>query len=215
MFEYPKILKNPFDPIYNLKDSEKYSIKETEELISIEKYSYSLFAFWTAVIINLQRRIEKFGINIFLNIADKDEPYNAEGNTLKDRWLNINEYKIVAYAKRLNIINHITHDMITTLYWMKSNTNEEEIKNISLQEILSIIYLIEKNLFLCEFKEDKRGKNPTIINSKMKFRRKEDNRTDYNDVPRTYHDLLLRSGVKIFEEQNKKIESKPILDKYC
>lgn len=215
MFEYPKILKSPFDPIYNFKESEIYSIKEAEELISINKYSYSLIAFWTAVIINLQRRIESFGINIFLSIADKNEPYNLNGNSLKDRWLSINEYKIIAYAEKLNLINHITHDLITTLFWMKSNTNEDENRNLTLQEILSIIYLIEKNLFLSVFKKDKRNPNPEIINSKMKFRRKDDNKTNFNDIPSTYNDLILRSGVKIFEEQNKKIEDHTIVDKYC
>lgn len=218
MFEYPKLLTNPFNPIYNLEDSEIYSIKEAQDLILIEKYSYSLFAFWTCVVINLQRRIENFGINIFLNMAKKsgeNEPYNINGNTLKDRWLNINEYKIIDYAKKLNIINHVSHDIITTLFWMKSNTNEDENKNLTQQEILSIVYLLEKNLFLLPFKEDKRGKNPTIINSKMKFRRKDDTKTDYNDVPKTHHELMLRSGVKIFEEQNKKIETHNILDEYC
>lgn len=215
MFEYPKILRNPIDPIYNFKESEIYSIKESEELISINKYSYSLIAFWTAVIINLQRRIESFGINIFLSITDKDEPYNLNGNSLKDRWLSINEYKIIAYAKKLNLINHLTHDLINTLFWMKSNTNEDENKNLTLQEILSIIYLIEKNLFLSEFKKDKRNHNPEIINSKMKFRRKDDNKTNIHDIPSTYNDLILRSGVKIFEEQNKKVEEHKIIDKYC
>lgn len=215
MFEYPEILKNPFDSIYNFKESEIYSIKESQELILINKYSYSLIAFWTAVIINLQRRIESFGINIFLSIADKNEPYNLSGNSLKDRWLSINEYRIIAYAKKLNLINHITHDLITTLFWMKSNTNEDENKNLTLQEILSIIYLIEKNLFLSAFKKDKRNHNPEIINSKMKFRRKDDNKTNVNNISSTYNDLILKSGVKIFEEQNKKIEDHHIIDKYC
>ena len=34
MFEYPKILNDPFDSIYNLKNSEIYSIKETSRLCS-------------------------------------------------------------------------------------------------------------------------------------------------------------------------------------
>lgn len=214
MLEYPEILKNPFNPIYNFEDSEIYSIKETEELISLEKYSYCLFAFWNAVIINLQRRIENFGINIFLDLVKEEVQYNQNANTLKERWLSINEYKIIEYAKKLNLITNVTHDLITSLFWMKSNTNEDENNNLSKQEILSIIYLIEKNLFLSKFREDKRVKNTTIVGQNMKFRRKDDIKSKDNELPKTYDNLLLRSGVKIFEEQNKKVNEQQIVDKY-
>lgn len=218
MFEYPNILKNPFDPAYNLEDSEKYSIKETNELIKLEKYSYSLFALWSAVIINLQRRIEFFNIKNFLRVSEEDKEidYYKEGNTLKERWLKINEYKIISYARKLNLINHISHDLISTLFWMKSNTNEEENQSIIKEEVLALVFLIEKNLFLKPFKEDLRGKNPDILNTKAEHRRKGDRKVEKSQIPNTYHNLLLRSGVKVFEEQNKPLNNeKNIIDEYC
>ena len=215
MLRYPQILENPYNPNYNLEESEIYSFKETLDLIEINKYSYCLFAFWNAVVINLQRRIESFGIDIFINFVKEKEPYDKNANSLKERWLNINEYKIIEYAKDLNIINIVTANMIFTLFWMKSNTNEEENQNLSEQEILSIIYLIEKNLFLHEFKKDKRTKDPIQINTKMKFRRKSDNQKDLNAAPRTRREIYIQSGMKVFEEQNKKIENNHILDEYC
>ena len=214
MFEYPKILNDPFDSIYNLKNSEIYSIKETNEAISTEKYSYCLFAFWNAVIINLQRRIEKFDIDIFLKLIDKDEHYVINGNSLNDRWLNISEYNIIQYAKNLHVISEVTHSILCSLYWMKIDATEKEIDNVELQELLSIIYLVEKNLFLSEFKEDKRNKNPSITNSEIRFRRREDNETVKINLPQTYHDLILRSGLKVFEEENKRNESLNDLNKY-
>ena len=214
MFEYPKILNDPFDSIYNLKNSEIYSIKETNEAISTEKYSYCLFAFWNAVIINLQRRIEKFDIDIFLKLVDKDEHYVINGNSLNDRWLNISEYNIIQYAKNLHVISEVTHSILCSLYWMKIDATEKEIDNVELQELLSIIYLVEKNLFLSEFKEDKRNKNPSITNSEIRFRRREDNETVKINLPQTYHDLILRSGLKVFEEENKRNESLNDLNKY-
>ncbi len=216
MINYPNVLSNPFDPVYKLSDAEKYSLKECDELISLEKYSYSFFAFWNASIINIQRRIEFFGIDVFLNIIEKKEEFNINGNNLKDRWLNINEYKILFYGKKLNIINHITHDLLSTLFWMKSNTNEEENKEITKDEIIALVYLIEKNLFLKPYKEDLRGKNPAIKNTKLKFRRKEDMSTDTNAIPRTYHNILMKSGVKAFEDSNNLNKNKDkLLDKYC
>lgn len=116
----------------------------------------------------------------------------------------------------MNLINHVTQNILNTLFWMKSNTDESENKELTKEEVLAIVYLIEKNLFLKSFKEDLRGKDPLIKNSKMKFRRKDDIKTDSNEVPNTYHNLILRSGVKVFEDNTKPNNpNNNLLDKYC
>ena len=38
MLRYPQILENPYNPNYNLEESEIYSFKETLDLIEINKY---------------------------------------------------------------------------------------------------------------------------------------------------------------------------------
>lgn len=193
-----------------------YSIKECDELISLKKYTYALFGLWNASIINLQRRIEYFGIDIFLNILEEKEQFNKNGKTLKDRWLNINEHKILDYAKKLNILNHISYEILNTLFWMKSSTNEQDDNELTEEEVISMVYLVERKLFLKKFKEDLRGKNPAIKNTKLKFRRKEDMITDENAIPSTYHNLLMKSGVKIFEEnKNPNNPNNNLIDKYC
>jgi len=215
MISIPTLLNNPENPIFNLVEDEIYSLKEASELIILEKYSYSLFAIWSAVIINIQRRIENFGIEIFLNIIERDDTFNKDGNTLKDRWLSINEFNLINYAQRINIINHITHDFITALYWMKSNTNEEKRRNIDKEEVFSIVNLIEKNLFLSEFKIDQRNKNRfPSENSNLKRRRKDKEEliTAYRN---THQELLLKSGVKMFNENSKeKEDNKKLFDTY-
>ncbi len=144
MSNIPNVLDNPENPIFNLSESEIYSLKEAKELIDIEKYSYSLFALWNCIVINIQRRVEKFGINNFLNIYENKTNFNLEGNNLKDRWLNINEYDLINYVKKLNIINHTSHDLITTLYWMKTETSENKENTISKEEIFALVFLLEK-----------------------------------------------------------------------
>ncbi|WP_121627477.1 hypothetical protein [Poseidonibacter antarcticus] len=215
MFNLPELLKNPNNKIYNLSEFENYSLKEANELIENEEYEYCLFAIWNAVIINIQRRIEKFGIkNLYIVIDNKDN-FNENASTLKDRWINVNEYKTIDYAKNLNIINHITHDIITTLYWMKSNNNEQNHIQIDENEIYAITYLLEKHLFLKEFKIDQRI-NKTNIQSNFK-RREEDRYNDLNLVPLTHQELLLRSKIKVFEKEQNNEESKTpsLIDKYC
>ena len=202
MITMPIILDNPENPLFNLEDDEIYSLREANELILLERYSYSLFAIWSCIILNIQRRIESFGISNLLNILEKEETFNKEGNNLKDRWLNINEFNLIHYAKKINIINHITHDLLTTLYWMKSNTNEEETKTIDKEEVFALVYLIEKNLFLKPFKVDKRNTDRFLDNNSNLKRRKKDKEELINAYSNTHNELLLKAGVKSFNENS-------------
>ena len=95
MISIPQILNNPENPLFKLNEDEIYSLKEAKELILLEKYSYSLFAIWSAIIINIQRRIENFGIENFLNVIEKEDIFNNNAYTLKERWLNINEFNCI------------------------------------------------------------------------------------------------------------------------
>lgn len=203
MITIPTILNNPENPLFNLREDEIYSLKEANELILLEKYSYSLFAIWNSVVLNIQRRMESFGIINFLNILEKDETFNKEGNTLKDRWLNINEFNLIQYANKINIINHVTQELLTTLYWMKSNTNEEETKIIDKEEVFALLYLIEKNLFLIPFKVDKRNTNKFPENNSNLKRRKKDKEELINTYSNTHNELLLKAGVKSFNQNSK------------
>lgn len=215
MFNTPELLENPMNLNFKLSEFETYSFKEANELIKIEKFNYALFAIWNGVMINLQRRIENFGIKNLYAVIDDKNNFNENGTTLKDRWLNVNEYKTVDYAKNLNIINHICHDTITTLYWMKSNNNEEENNQIDKNEIFSITYLLEKNLFLKDFKIDQRTND---INTENNFKRREEDRyNDLNLVPQTHQELLLRSGIEAFKKEQKDDEyiTSSLIDKYC
>ncbi len=201
MKDIPEVLNNPNNPLFNFEEAEIYSIKEALELISIEKYAYSLFAIWNCVVINIQRRIEKFGINNFLNILENKTQFNKEGNNLKDRWLNINEHELIDYAQKLNIINHVSHDLITTLYWLKSNTNETETNALLKEELFALLFLLEKNLFIKEFKTDQRleAKEEDRRHTNRGGRRKKDNQDIINTNSSTTHqELLLKSGVKKF-----------------
>lgn len=208
----PEILKNPNNALFNLEEAEVYSLKEAKELIELEKYSYSLFALWNSVVINLQRRIEKFGIDNFTNVLNQSETYNKNAHNLKDRWLNINEFNLIDYALKLTIINHATHDLITTLYWMKSNTNEEENRRVDKDEIYSLLFLIEKNLFSKEFKLDKRTSNDT---SKNEYKRRKNDKDEVSsNLSNTHQELLLRSSTNIFNKTSEKSEYSSLLNRY-
>jgi len=122
--------------------------------------------------------------------------------------------KSLIMQKNLNIINHVAHDIITTLYWMKSNSNEEENKKLDKSEIYAITYLLEKNLILKEFKKDLRINK---INTQNNFKRREiDRYNDLNLVPQTHQEMLLRSSIEAYKKDGDEDNNMPsFIDKYC
>ncbi len=202
MSNIPDLLNNPDNPLYNLEENEIYSLKEAKGLIDLEKFSFVLFTLWDCVIINLQRRIESFGIKNISNILKDSDEYNFQSSKLKERWLRINEYNLIEYAKTLGIINHVSHDLITTLFWMKSEFNENNESKISKDELYSLIFLLEKNLFIKEFKIDKRANQELKDRRKNEItgRRRDDTVSTDNNISSTHQKLLLQSGVKLFEK---------------
>lgn len=219
MTTYPELLSNPSNPRFSLQESEIYSLKEVAELIKLEQYSYSLFAIWNTIVINIQRRIEFFGINNFLEKIHEEKNYNQNAHNLKERWLNVNEYKLITYAKELNLISNTCHDLITMIYWMKSNNNTKANENIEEEELYCVLILLDKNLFTKEFREDQRSNNETTNeNVNNQNRREEDLETLNSTVTsKTHQELLLKESVKVFEKQQdekQKEEKKQIIDKY-
>lgn len=203
MTTYPELLSNPSNPRFSLQESEIYSLKEVAELIKLEQYSYSLFAIWNTIVINIQRRIEFFGINNFLEKIHEEKNYNQNAHNLKERWLNVNEYKLITYAKDLNLISNTCHDLITMIYWMKSNNNTKANENIEEEELYCVLILLDKNLFTKEFRKDQRSNSETSDENVNNQNRREEDLETLNSVmtSKTHQELLLKESVKVFEKQ--------------
>lgn len=94
---------------------------------------------------------------------------------------------------------------------MKSINQDKENQNIDPFEIYAIVYLLEKNLFLKDFKIDQRVNK---INTQNNFKRREEDRyNDLNLIPQTHQEMLLRSGIDAFNKKDKDRTSS-LIDKY-
>lgn len=170
MITYPKILQNPSSNSYFMKNTEIYLFKEIEELCELNRYSYCVLSLWRCVLTNIQRRIEYFGIENLKKILKDNDFYDDTHEKRRDRWNHINEYRIIEYAKSLNIIPMYCFNLIKMLYWIKTSVANEE-KTIEQDELFSIIILLEQYLFTLSFKEDKR----VSIQSNSNKNRRDDN----------------------------------------
>ena len=213
MIQLQNLLLNPEDDSFNLIEAEIYSFKEAYELIKNNQLKYSLFAIWNGVLINIQRRIEDFGITNFLEIIDKEDNFNKNEDSLKNRWILIDEYKIIDYARRLNLISDLTAQLVKTMYWIKTNTHTNDTDIIDENEIYSLLYLLERNLFIKEFKVDKR----TNLNDKNgNLKRRVSDKIEENIIPQTHQEFLLKYGINVFKEDQEKSkeEKAKLISKY-
>ena len=163
MLNYPDILLNPSGNSYNLKSNEIYLLKEIAELVELNRYSYCVLSLWQCTLVNIQRRIEFFGIQNLKAIIEDKDTYDEMPEKRRDRWHNVNEYRTIEYAQKLHLIPELSLHLVKMLYWLKNEVAQNE-KIIDQNELYSVITLLEKELFLIKFKEDQRISNDSNNN---------------------------------------------------
>ena len=107
----PKILDlsvNNNENIFPLDDSEKLTLQTARKLFDAEFYPQSLLEMWNAAANNIKRRVEAYGSDLFQSVI-KDETgrksYNVNGDTINERWENVDDFVLIQGAKKLGLIN--------------------------------------------------------------------------------------------------------------
>ena len=151
----PKILDlsvNNNENIFPLDDSEKLTLQTARKLFDAEFYPQSLLEMWNAAANNIKRRVEAYGSDLFQSVI-KDETgrksYNVNGDTINERWENVDDFVLIQGAKKLGLINKKAAKALETVNWMRSHassahSNDEQ---VSKEEVLSLAMLLEASLF--------------------------------------------------------------------
>lgn len=138
--------------IFPLDESEKRTLETARKLFDAQFYPQSLLEMWNASSNNIKRRIEAYGVELFLSVV-KDESgrktYNANGDTLNEKWENVDDFVLIQGAKKLGLINKKASKGLETVNWMRSHassahSNDEQ---VNAQEVISLAILLEASLF--------------------------------------------------------------------
>ncbi len=201
----PSILLNPNKFDYSLNDLEISYFQDAKKEL-IKKY-YNLVSkyIWKAILNNLKRRIEFYGTNEFIDNLEENEKniYFRNSHTLTEKLSLLNNLTIIKNCLKLNIISGKTYTILNFFYWLHKNDSNEP---ILFEDIISIITLLEKNLFklridykVPEFYIQATKKSKNIV--PIEKRRKDDLQHPPNYIPkRRRSDFINTQSNKIKKE---------------
>ena len=89
-------------------EKEANYIREAQGLFAAEFYSYSLLAVWNAAINNLKRKVEAYGIDLWISVVQGEQgrkKYDATGETIAERWSNVDDLVLISGATKLRLLN--------------------------------------------------------------------------------------------------------------
>jgi hypothetical protein len=132
--------------------------RETDLLVQARKlydggfYDHALLDIWNAAVNNLRRRVESYGVDIFLSTT-KDEPgrkkYVPDGDTLAERWTGVDDLVLIAGATRLGLLNKKAGKSLEMINWMRNHASPAHGSEHSVEkeDVIALALLLQKNLF--------------------------------------------------------------------
>lgn len=135
-----------------LADAEKKYLQQAARLLADGYYDHSLLDLWSAAITNLRRRVETYGIELFLSVV-KDEPgrkrYVSDGETLADRWSGVDDLLVIEGATRLGLLNKKAGKAMEMINWMRNHASAAHAGDCRVleEDVIGLALILAKNLF--------------------------------------------------------------------
>lgn len=115
-------------------------------------YDHALLDIWNAAASNLRRRIEAYGVDIFLSTV-KDEAgrkkYASDGESLADRWSGVDDLVLITGATRLGLLNKKAGKALEMINWMRNHASPAHDSDYSVEQedVIALALMLQKNLF--------------------------------------------------------------------
>ncbi|MEZ5726583.1 MAG: hypothetical protein R3E48_00395 [Burkholderiaceae bacterium] len=127
-------------------------LAQARKLFDAEFYDHSLLDVWNAAISNLRRRVEAYGVDLFLSVV-KDEPgrkkYNSEGEMLSERWSGVDDLTLIAGATNLGLLNKKAGKSLEMINWMRNHASPAHSSDhkVEKEDVIGLVLILQKNLF--------------------------------------------------------------------
>jgi len=139
-----------------LDERERANLKRARDLFDSNFYDHALLEVWNAAINNLRRRVEAYGIDIFLSTI-KDEPgrkkYIFNGESIVDRWSGVDDLALITGATRLGLLNKKAGKALEMINWMRNHASpaHDSDNPVGERDVIALSLLLEDNLFRTTF----------------------------------------------------------------
>jgi hypothetical protein len=139
-------------------EEEAALLSEARNLFQDRYYDHALLDLWNASVLNLRRRVESYGIDLFMSVA-KDEPgrrkYDPDGDSIQDRWAGVDDHVLVQVATKLGLLNKKAGKALEMIGWMRSHRSAAHGSDdkVGAEDVVAFGLLLQTNLFQQPFPE--------------------------------------------------------------
>lgn len=136
-------------------DTELEFLSQARKLLDAGFPDHSLLDIWNAAVHNLRRRVETYGIDLFIS-AVKDEAgrkkYDKDGETLNERWSGVDELTLINGATKLGVLNKKAGKSLEMINWMRNHASPAHASDskVETEDVFALALILQKNLFESE-----------------------------------------------------------------
>lgn len=146
------ILENAYiEQFKTIDDDEKKRMEIASELI--DKFpDHALLEIWNASIHNLRRRVENYGIEMFISSIGGEsgrKKYKEDGDTLAEHWNEVDDLVLIHGAKQIGVLNNKAEKTLEMINWMRNHTSpaHDTEEKICKSDVISLLVMLKTNLF--------------------------------------------------------------------
>lgn len=149
----PAILITPSEELFPVLVSQETGLlQQARKLFDAEFYDHALLDIWNAAVHNLRRRVEAYGVDLFLSVVT-DEPgrkrYDRSGDTLNERWQGVDDLTLISGATSLGLLNRKAGKVLEMINWMRNHASPAHgtDSKVEQEDVMALVLLLQKNLF--------------------------------------------------------------------
>ena len=127
-------------------------LSQARKLLDSGFPDHALLDIWNASVHNLRRRVEAYGVELFLSSV-KDEPgrkkYNKDGETINERWGGVDEFILISGTTRLGVLNKKAGKSLEMINWMRNHASPAHASDdrVEREDVFGLALILQKNLF--------------------------------------------------------------------
>ncbi len=131
---------------------ELHLLQQARSLFDSGFYDHALLDIWNAAVHNLRRRVEAYGVDLFISVVKNEsgrKRYDANGDTLADRWSDVDDLVLIAGSTQLGLLNPKAGKALEMINWMRNHASpaHDSDHSVGQEDVIAHALILQKNLF--------------------------------------------------------------------
>jgi hypothetical protein len=130
-------------------------LSQARKLLDADFPDHSLLDIWNAAVHNLRRRVEAYGLDLFLSAIKDDsgrKKYDKDGETINDRWSGVDDMTLINGATKLGVLHKKAGKSLEMINWMRNHASPAHASDskVEAEDVFALALMLQKNLFEAE-----------------------------------------------------------------